>query len=54
MLLQRLHQYRLRHFQPLIQIHKLFILSLAILFGRDSAKGAVEVVYAVDKVVGEA
>lgn len=55
MLLERLHQYCLRHFQPIVQIHQpLVALSLAQLLWGYGAEGSVEVIDAFDQVLGEA
>lgn len=55
MLLECLHQYRLRHFQSIIQVRQIFVaFSLPQLFWRYSAKGSVKVIDAFDQVLGEA
>lgn len=55
MLLERLHQYCLRHFQPIIQIGQIIVApNLPYLFWRHSAKGSVKVIDAFDQVLGEA
>lgn len=52
MFLERLHQYRLRHFQPIIQTRQIFAAVQSL--GRYSAQGSVKVVDTFDQVKGEA
>lgn len=54
MLLQRLHQYGVRHLQSLVQIDQVLVaVRLANLLSRDSTKCAIQVVNAFDEITGE-
>lgn len=55
MLFQRLHQYGVRHFEPLVQIHQLLVaVWLADLLSRDGTKSAIKVVNTFDEITREA
>lgn len=55
MLFERLHQYCLRHLQPVVQIRQLFVtITLPQLLCGYGAEGSVKVINAFDQVLGEA